>query len=222
MDGIEKRKFGYTELLTEREYNVAIGVYLLVGMLLTGLVTYGAGDTAGILMEVHPLAFALIYLIVGYSSGVLCRVTKNGILASGMYFILCIMTGLLLSTYVPDVATDIVIRALAGTAGVLVIMVAAAVAYPKTFLSMGWTLFLSLISMIIVELVMMLMGMSGGLIDWIAVGIFSLYIGFDWAKGQEYDATLQGAVITSIELYLDLINIFVRLLSIMAKNKESD
>lgn len=42
----QTRKFGYTELLTAREYNIAIGLYLLFGMAIAGIFTYGAGDVA--------------------------------------------------------------------------------------------------------------------------------------------------------------------------------
>ena len=38
------------------------------------------------------------------------------------------------------------------------------------------------------------------------------YIGYDWAKAQEKRKTLDNAVDSAVDLYLDVINLFVRLL----------
>lgn len=217
----QTRKFGYTELLTAREYNIAIGLYLLFGMAIAGIFTYGAGDVAAPLMEVHPLAFAIIYIVVMMGVSALAAGTNNGVLASGFYLLMCATTGVLLSTYVPDIAMNIVLAAFTGTVGILLIMTLMAGMFPQTFQSLGRTLLANLLCSIVVELVMLLFGLSTGFMDFIVLGIFSLYIGFDWVKGQERDATLQGAVLTSIELYMDLLNIFVRLLSIMGKSKKN-
>ena len=49
--------------------------------------------------------------------------------------------------------------------------------------------------------------------------IFSLYIGFDWSRAQVMSKTLDNAVDAAVQIYLDIINLFIRLLKIMGKKK---
>ena len=48
--------------------------------------------------------------------------------------------------------------------------------------------------------------------DWLVALLFCGYIGYDWAKAQEKRKTLDNAVDSAVDLYLDIINLFVRLL----------
>jgi FtsH-binding integral membrane protein len=53
-----------------------------------------------------------------------------------------------------------------------------------------------------------------GLIDWAGAGIFSLYIGFDWYRATEVPKTLNNAVSIALDLYLDVVNLFLIFLRI--------
>ena len=65
---------------------------------------------------------------------------------------------------------------------------------------------------------MAILGVFTGWINFIACLIFSLYIGYDWVKaGDNYKSTTT-AVLAAADLYLDIINLFIRILNI----KDSD
>ena len=63
------------------------------------------------------------------------------------------------------------------------------------------------------------MGVHTTIFDFIVVIIFCGYIGYDWARAQEYNPTLDNAIDSAADIYVDVINLFVRILSIIGKRK---
>jgi hypothetical protein len=53
----------------------------------------------------------------------------------------------------------------------------------------------------------------------IGIFIFSLYVGYDWARGQQYPSTASYACFTALQLYMDIINIFIRILRLLSKRR---
>ena len=98
-------------------------------------------------------------------------------------------------------------------------MLVLAVAAPQFFLGMGRTLFVTLLMGLVAELVAtFLLGYRGMLFDWLFVLVFSGFIGYDVAKAQAFPKTLDNAVDSALDIYLDIINLFIRLLSIFARH----
>ena len=56
--------------------------------------------------------------------------------------------------------------------------------------------------------------------EYVFVGIFSLYIGYDWARANTCARTVDNAIDLAANLYLDIINLFLRILEIMGKRKD--
>ena len=99
-------------------------------------------------------------------------------------------------------------------------MIALATAFPRFFLGLGRTLFITLLVTIIVEVIAMILGFAVGWIDFIVVGIFTLYVGFDWSRAQAFPKTIDNAVDSAIDIYLDVINLFIRILSILGRKDD--
>ena len=55
--------------------------------------------------------------------------------------------------------------------------------------------------------------------DWIAAGLFSLYIGYDIYRSQNYPKTLDNAVDSALDIYMDIANLFVRVLQILGNSR---
>ncbi|MBR3600077.1 MAG: US12 family protein, partial [Lachnospiraceae bacterium] len=85
------------------------------------------------------------------------------------------------------------------------------------FLSIGSTLCISLLITVIVEIVLALLGINLGIISYIVVLIFCGYIGYDWAKANAVPKTIDNAIDSAAELYVDIIALFMRVLSILAR-----
>ena len=57
-------------------------------------------------------------------------------------------------------------------------------------------------------------------IDYIVALIFCGYIGLDWNRAQQYPKTLDNAIDSAADIYLDVVNLFVRILSITGKRRD--
>ena len=53
--------------------------------------------------------------------------------------------------------------------------------------------------------------------DWIVAAIFCGYIGVDWGRANRIERTLDNAVDSAASLYLDIINLFLRVLRILSR-----
>ena len=126
----------------------------------------------------------------------------------------------MLALVLPGFPVEIVVKAMGLTAMVTLTMMLVAVVKPQFFLGLGRTLFVALIIGILAEVVATwLFGYRGEIFDWLFVILFSGYIGYDVAKSQAYPKTLDNAVDSALDIYLDVINLFIRLLSILGRRE---
>ncbi len=56
-------------------------------------------------------------------------------------------------------------------------------------------------------------------IDWVVVLIFCGYIGYDWGRANQIPKTLDNAVDSAAALYMDIINLFLRILRILGRRQ---
>lgn len=99
------------------------------------------------------------------------------------------------------------------TTAITFMMLLASSLFPKFFAGLGRFLLVSLFSFVICELVsVFVFGYFSNIFNLIAVFLFSLYIGYDWYMGTVRRKCVANALRTALELYLDIINIFLALL----------
>lgn len=71
--------------------------------------------------------------------------------------------------------------------------------------------------LIIVQLVMMFMGVQQTLVDFAVIVVFCGFIAYDFHRASVDTPTLVNAVYYSSELFLDIINVFIRVLPIFGR-----
>ena len=82
----------------------------------------------------------------------------------------------------------------------------------------GWSTPIPLLLVIVVELVeVFILGIHHGVIDWIVVLIFCGYVGVDWGRANQIPKTLDNAIDSAAALYMDIINLFLRILRILGR-----
>jgi FtsH-binding integral membrane protein len=200
-----------------KTYNLIIGAMLLYGFVANAIMVATCNK---IFSNVNPIVFLIGYFVSALIGSVMANASDNPIVSFIGYSLIVVPIGALLSICLPSYPMDLILSAIIVTAVVTALMMAAATIYPDIFAGMGPALLLSLIIGIIVELIASLMGYGGDIFNWFFIIVFSLYIGYDWHKAQAYPKTVDNAIDSSIDLYLDLINLFLHILEILGKKDD--
>ena len=91
---------------------------------------------------------------------------------------------------------------------------------PGLFEKLGGALLGCLGGLVLCEIVLLLCGVRQTVIDWVASGLFALYIGYDIHRSQKFVKTVDNAVDSALDIYMDIANLFLRLLSLMSKKND--
>lgn len=136
------------------------------------------------------------------------------------YNMIVIPIGLCLGPIANLVSPTIVQDAALITAIITGLMMFAGYTYPNLFKNLGGVLFYSLLGLVVVRILQMFIPALAGLtiIDYLAAGIFSLYIGYDMYRASTVGRTYTNALHIAVSLYLDIINLFLTLVSIFSNN----
>ena len=135
------------------------------------------------------------------------------------YLLVVAPIGMALSLVVPATNISVVRSAVLATLLLSAIFLILAIAYPKFFSSLFRVLSLSLMVALIFQVIAIFTGIgNNGIIDWLVVLIFSCYVGADVAYATRRPKTLDGAIDSACGIYLDIVNIFIRLLANNNKN----
>ncbi len=214
--------YGYSEArneLSSRAYNGLIGLTLLWGFVVNILLcTFGMK---------YFVEWNYTAIIIGYviSCIIGCIMTSgcsdSPILSFIGYNLIVLPVGVVLSIGLADYTEISILNAIIVTAAVTVVMLIIGTCFPDVFLSMGTVLTIALSVAIICELVCLIIGIfMPTWWDAIIAVVFCLILGYDWAVAQEKTRTLSNAICSATSLYLSIINIFVRVLSVTGKKRD--
>ena len=203
--------------LDERSYNLVIGGVVLWGLALNALMATWLREP---ILQLNYTAVLIAYFVVSLASTALVYRSDSPALSFVGFTGLSLSMGLLLTFIVSAYDGGSIRNAFIATAAVTACMISLAGVYPTVFLRMGRSLFIALLIALVVDLLcLFLLHVDFSLIDAAVVLIFAGYLGFDWARAQTYPKTLDNAVDSAADIYVDIINIFIRILRIMGKRK---
>lgn len=208
------KKYQFDEV-SLRSYNCIIGAMLVYGFAFN-LIFFGLlGD---LVSTWNWIVIAIASLLLVIAGSIISTKSKKPILSFLGYNFILFADSMLISLIIPFYSIDQIILAFSITIGITLCMMTLSSIFPQFFSKLGLTLFFSLLIFVVIEIIAMLLGYRGDIFNWICVGIFSLYIGYDWHKAQNYPKTIDNAVDSTIDLYVDIINIFVRILDLLDSN----
>lgn len=204
-----------SNVMSVRSYNIVIGLVLLWGFAINVIMCTFFQDT---FLKWNPVAVIVVYFVSALAGIGINKVSKNPFISFIGYSLIVLPVGVVLSIGLKDYDSVSILNAMVITTLVTVVMIVIACVIPNVFLSMGKLLFVSLIIVIIGELILLLFGIiTPTLLDFVIAMIFCGYIGYDWSVAQSKLRTLDNAVDSVVDLYLDIINLFVRILAILGK-----
>lgn len=221
---LERQQLHYgEEEISPQTYNLIIGGVLAYGFIMNCIIVATCFDAAVNLMS-NSFVFYILYFAMVLIGSFMINGSKNPVVSFVGYNLIVIPLGLVLSVLLNAFAMagmqSVVTTAFGITAIVTIAMMLASSLFPDFFLSIGRTLTVTLLITFVIELVMGLLGANLGIIDYIVVLIFCGYIGYDWARANACAKTVDNAVDSAAELYVDIVNLFVRILSILARSRD--
>lgn len=207
--------------MSDAGFNALMGCTILWGLVCNFFICMFLETQVFNFVSSHPLLFILGYFALAFLGAIITSGTENAVVAFLGFNLICLPIGALLSVYVGQYTALSISYVCLLTAIIVVIMIIVSTVFPEYFCSLGHILLVSLISVIFIEGILVLfLGYEGHVIDYAVVALFSLYIGYDWYCSQRYAATPYNAISCATDLYLDIINIFVRLLAILGEKKD--
>lgn len=201
--------------ISENAYNAAIGLTILWGILLNVLT---ALFLTPYLMKINYWVILVGYVVLSFACiGVVFKSHTPAISFLGFTGLAFVM-GVLLTFFLTGYTSSTIYSAFLATGIIVLSMMILSMFFPAFFLSLGRVLLFALIGSIVIELIGgLLLHLPLGIMDYVVVVIFAGYIGYDWAKAQAYPKTMDNAIDSAADIYVDIINIFIRVLSIIGK-----
>jgi hypothetical protein len=207
-------------ILSDRVYNSVIVGVLLWGLLVNYLLCRFA---TGFAMSLNPWVLLIGYIVLAIGGVIISAKSQNPAISFLGYNMVVVPFGLVISLIVKEyggIDSDIVMQAFLYTALIAVGMMALVMIVPQFFAKIGGALTAALIGMVLCEIILLIFGIHQSWMDWVVAGLFSLYIGYDIYRSQQFPKTLDNAVDSALDIYMDMANLFIRILAILGKKDD--
>ncbi|MDO5703135.1 MAG: Bax inhibitor-1 family protein [Lachnospiraceae bacterium] len=212
------RMFATGGEISAARYNLVMGLYICIGFLINFAMAYFLKD---IILSIHPIAVMIAYFVLTLGGAIITHKSTSPFVSTVSFLIMSVGMGLLLTYFLTMYEVSMVYTAFGITIGIAAVMTVIAVVKPELFAGIGSGLGIALIVTVAAELICGLFFRRYFMaFDYIIIAIFCGYIGYDVARAQTYVKTMQTAIMCAADLYMDLVNVFIRILSIMGKSKK--
>jgi FtsH-binding integral membrane protein len=209
------------ELISTTRYNLVIGVVLLWGFVINWAIVQFVPVLS--IQSIDPVLFLLGYFAPCCFGMHLISNSMDPWKSFIGYNFIVLPVGLVINIAVSHFDSSLVLDAMRITGLVTLLMMALGTSFPKFFEKIIGTITVALLAVIIVELVeIFLLGIHPDVLDWLIALIFCGYIGYDWGRANKIPKTTENAIECAAALYLDMINLFLRILSLLSDEKNSD
>lgn len=209
-------RVGTNHQISANAYNLILGAVLLWGFAVNWyLVTTVPAE---VMLAIPQIAFLIGYFVLAMSGVALLAGSQDPMYSFLGYNLIVLPVGLLLVVVLPDYSHEIIVQAVQTTILLTAGMMILGTLFPAFFRRIESSLFIALLVSILVELGQaFFFGTHLAAMDYIVAAIFCGYIGVDWGRANRIERTVDNAIDSAAALYLDIINLFLRILRIMAK-----
>ncbi len=209
-------RIGSYHQISASVYNLILGAVLLWGFALNWWMV--ATIPTETIKAINPLVFIIGYFASAIVGCIIIFSSKNPIISFFGYNMIVVPIGLVLVMFIPGHSQENIIAAVRVTTLLTVSMMVLGTLFPAFFKRIEAALFWALCITIVVELLQIFVfDVKLGVMDWIVAAIFCGYVGVDWGRANQIERTVDNAVDSAASLYLDIINLFVRVLEIISK-----
>lgn len=203
--------------LSRSMYNLAIGLCILWGVGVNALMVHFLDPAP--LKAMNQWVFLIAYFALAFTGIYLNTSSDKPAVSFLGYNLVVLPIGAVLMIVLGPYSAGLVQQAVLATVMVTGLMTLGAVFFPRLALSLGAFLGWTLLAYIIAQLGLLAFGVQMGAMAHIGAVLFSLFIAYDWAKSQAVEPTLDNAIDSACALYMDIINLFLKILEIMGKSR---
>lgn len=202
--------------------------WMFIGLLISFITGYYVSTNTNMLYNIFStnLYWILIIVEIGVCIWLSTGIKKmQTMTAKILYCLYALLTGLTLSVIFIAFQISSIILVFGITSIMFAIMALIGHFTNIDLTRLGTILFMGLIGIIIASLINLFIGSQGFDLGITIIGIiiFTLYIAYDVQKVKLIAQNLEeekAAIICAFELYLDFINLFIKLLRLLGKNKD--
>lgn len=197
-------------------YNLVIGLTLVWGFAVNyWMVTNIDPNT---IASINPWIFFIGYFASCFFGIYLFQKSSNPVVSFIGYNFVVVPFGLIINMVVSQYDPELVTEAIRITGLVTVAMMCLGTLFHAFFQKIVGALTIALLLVIVVELIeIFIFNTHHGILDWIVVLIFCGYIGYDWGRANQIPKTIDNAIDSAAALYMDIINLFLRILRILGR-----
>ena len=205
-------------IVSDETYNLVIGLVLCWGFLVNWLIVRYINPA--LILSIDFRLFLIAYFASCFFGVYLFNKSADPAVSFLGYNFVVVPFGLVVNIVVSRYSPTLVLQAIQITALVTIIMMVLGSLLPKFFQSIYHGLVVALLAVIIIELFQIfVLHIHSDWIDWVVVLIFCGYVGFDWGKANQIPKTVDNAVDSAAAIYMDIINLFVRILRILGRRR---
>lgn len=208
-------------IITRRRYNLLLTGFVVLSFVVMWACSYVAGTYEFLLFMMRNPMLWTIGSLVGTIGGLIAmsagRAKERLPIALAGYALFTLTFGFSSSLVLMLYDLQTISMAFSATAGIMIVFGAAGIMYPRAFERLQGVLVVGLLAIIVIEVVLSLVGVQQTATDGIVVLLFCGFIGYDVHRASTAAPTVSNALWYAVELYLDIMNVFLRLLSIFGR-----
>jgi FtsH-binding integral membrane protein len=199
-------------------YNMTIGAVLLWGFAVNWWMVANIPPAA--VMQYGFWPFIIGYFVCCFAGIMIFTKSDNPLMSFVGYNLVVVPFGLIVNIVVAQYDPGLVLEAVQVTGLVTLVMMCLGSLFPRFFFKIAGALFMALLAVIVIELLaIFVFNWDRNIIDWAVAIIFCGYIGYDWARANAIPKTYDNAVDSAAAIYMDVINLFLRILRIMGRRR---
>ena len=213
-----KKVVSEDQIVSTRTFNLVMGGVVLYGLIVNVIL---CSFSTQIAMNLNPFVLLIGYIVLSIVGIMISRKSNNAFISFLGYNMICVPLGLVIAVMLEvygGIGSSNVQMAFIYTIGITVIMMLGAIAFPKLFEKLGKALFVALIAIAIIGVISIFVTGLQFVYSLLGAVLFSLYIGYDVYRSQQFAKTVDNAVDCAIDIYMDIANLFLFLLRIFGKN----
>lgn len=204
-----------------RGYSLALTGLVLLGFV---VMAFEASMFSDVTFMLHVINNYMLYSIVCFAISIvglimmsIARRSQSVGLSLAGYGIFVASFGFTASLLVMMYDVQTISTAFLATAVIVAVFGCLGIAFPQFFQRIAGVLGGVLLALIVAQIVMMFIGADQTWIDLAVIVVFCGFIGYDFHMAMSVEPTLVNAVFAASNLFLDIINVFIRVLSLLGR-----